>query len=233
MTLSLKLRDTSQFSIENGVKIVVYGKAGVGKTVLCATCPTPVIFSAESGLMSLRGLRLPYYPITNLGDVRDVYNWARSSNEARQFQTICIDSISEVAETVLVGIEGGVDGKKKNNDGRAVYGDYNRELLKLLKDFRDLPGKHVYMSAKQDRIKVPDGVSLNGPMLPGAKMNTNLPYLPDLLFQLDIDQAQGFRFLRTQPDYANDAKDRSGVLQAMEPPDLGAVIAKITATVGR
>lgn len=228
MTLTLRLRDTSQFSIENGVKIVVYGEAGMGKTRLCATCPAPVIFSAESGLMSLRQYQLPYYEIKTLADVRDVYQWARGSSEARQFATICLDSVSDIAETVLAGFKGG-----KNKDARAAYGEYNDELLKILKEFRDLPGKHVYMSAKQDRFKGADGIALNGPMLPGAKMNTQLPYMPDLLFQLAHDPVSGHRFLRCHPDHANAAKDRSGALQPMESPDLGAIIGKILATVGR
>lgn len=234
MTLSLKLRDTSQFSIENGVKIVVYGEAGMGKTRLCATCPTPVIFSAESGLMSLREYQLPYYEIKTIGDVRDAYNWARSSHEARQFQTVCLDSISDIAETTLSGIKNTpAAGGKKNNDGRAVYGDYNDEFYKILKDFRDLPGMHVYMSAKQDKIKTADGLVLNGPMLPGNKMNTQLPYVPDLLFQLTQHSVEKYRYLRCHPDFANAAKDRSGVLNEMESPDLGYVINKISSMVRR
>jgi hypothetical protein len=226
MVANIQLRSTQQFSIDNGVKMVVYGRAGAGKTRLCATCPSPVIFSAESGLMSLREYNLPYYPIASIADVREVYNWARSSVEARQFQTICVDSISDVAETVLGAYnQKGANGKKP--DGREAYGLYNDDLLKILKDFRDLPGKHVYMSAKQEKVKSGEGLVLNGPMLPGAKMNTQLPYVPDLLLQLDIDPVGGWRFLRTQADYANDAKDRSGCLDAAEPPDLGHIIDKI------
>jgi hypothetical protein len=231
MSLQLKLRSTSAFSAEAGVKVVVYGLAGTGKTRLCATCPSPVIFSAESGLMSLRGYSLPYYEIKTLKDVQDAYNWSRSSAEARQFQTVCIDSVSDVAETVLAGHMVQANGKK--NDGRAAYGDYNSDLMKVLKDFRDLPGKHVYMSAKQERVKGPDGIVLNGPMLPGAKMNTNLPYLPDLLLQLDVDPVGGWSFLRTKKDFVNDAKDRSGCLAPAEAPDLGALFAKITAGIAR
>lgn len=232
--LQLKLRNTADFSIENGIKVVVYGNAGFGKTRLCATCPTPVIFSAESGLMSLREYNLPYYEIKTLQDIRDVYAWAKGSNEARQFQTVCMDSVSDVSETVLAHYQNGGDAKgKKNPDMRAAYGDYNTELLKVLKDFRDLPGKHVYMSAKQDRIKTPDGLVLNGPMLPGAKMNTQLPYVPDLLFQLDKDPVGGWSFLRCHPDFANAAKDRSGALLEKEAPDLGAIFAKIMAKVQR
>lgn len=221
MVLQLQLRSTAQFSHQNGVKIVVYGRAGMGKTRLCATCPTPVIFSAESGLMSLREYNLPYYEIKTVKDLQDAYNWARSSHESRQFETICLDSVSEIGE---VSLTAALQGKK---DPRQAYGEYNAEIYKALKDFRDLPNRHVYMSAKQDRFKTADGLTINGPMMPGQKMGQQLPYLPDLIFQLDKDPVQGFLYLRTQPDFANDAKDRSGALAAMEPPDLGYIIRKI------
>ena len=222
MTLSLRLRSTASFSHENGVKMIAYGRAGFGKTRLCATCPTPVIFSAESGLMSLREYNLPYYEIRNLGDLRDAYQWARGSSEAQQFETICLDSVSDIAETMLANLK---QGKK---DPRQAYGEFNDDMLKTLKDFRDLPRKHVYMAAKQDRYKTPEGLVLNGPLMPGQRMGQALPYLPDIIVQLDKHPVDGYFFLRTQPDYANDAKDRSGCLDAMEPPDLGHVIRKIT-----
>ncbi len=220
--LNLQLKSTTSFSVENGVKIVVYGRAGMGKTVLCGTCPSPVIFSAESGLMSLQGMNLPYYELKTVDDLRSVYQWAKSSHEAKQFETICIDSISDVGETMLASYK---LGKK---DPRQAYGEFNDEMLKVLKDFRDLPRKHVYMSAKQERFKTPEGLIINGPMMPGQKIAQALPYLPDLIFQLDRDSVGGWRFLRTAPDFANDAKDRSGKLDPMEPPNLGHVIRKIT-----
>jgi hypothetical protein len=222
MVAQIRLRSTSDFSVENGIKIVTYGRAGVGKTVLCSTLPSPVIFSAESGLLSLQGFQLPYYEIKTIGDLKDAYQWARSSAEARQFASLCLDSVSDIAETILDSAKG-----KSKKDPRQAYGEYNDELLRTLKEFRDLQGKHVYMSAKQDRYKTADGLVLNGPMLPGQRMGQALPYIPDLLFQLERDPVQGYRYLRTQPDFANDAKDRSGVLDAMEQPHLGNIIAKI------
>lgn len=227
MVGNIQLRDTSQFSIQNGIKIVTYGRAGVGKTVLCSTCPNPVIFSAESGLLSLQGFRLPYYEIRNIGDLKDAYQWARNSVEARQFASICLDSVSDIAETILESH------KKGKKDPRQAYGEYNDDLLRTLKEFRDLQGKHVYMSAKQERFKTPEGLVLNGPALPGQRMGQALPYIPDLLFQMDRDPVQGYRYLRTQPDFANDAKDRSGCLEVIEEPHIGKIIAKIEARFAR
>ena len=45
---------SSQLAVDAGVKILCYGEAGVGKTVLLATLPRPVLISAESGTLSLQ-----------------------------------------------------------------------------------------------------------------------------------------------------------------------------------
>lgn len=220
------LRSTQNFGAGNGVKMIVYGRAGRGKTRLCATCPNPVILSAEAGLLSLAGVNLPYIEIKNFSELRDAYVWATSSTEARQFETICLDSISDIAETCLSFHQ------EKNKDGRKAYGEMIKQMNDEIRKWRDLKGKHVYMSAKEGRIKDDvSGLILNGPMMPGDKLAQNVPYFPDEVFQIGIENqgmAGQYTYLRCQPDFQNDAKDRSGKLNAIEEPHLGKIIQKIT-----
>lgn len=221
-----RIQSTEGYGAQKGVKILVYGLAGMGKTTLCATAPSPIILSAESGLLALARYNLPYLEVKTLQDLRDYFNWANSSNECRKnFQTICIDSISEIAEVVLGAT------KVKVKDGRMAYGEMIDQMNAIIKNYRDLAGYHVYMSAKQERIKDDiTGVVVNQPAMPGAKLGQNVPYLPDEVFKLDIEGfgAQSYRLLRTQPDLMNVAKDRSGVLNPIEEPHLGKIIDKIT-----
>lgn len=225
----MKLMSTYGIGAANGVKMLVYGKAGRGKTTLCATCPSPVIFSAESGLLALSAYQLPYVEIRTIKDLTDAFDWARDSREARQFQTLCLDSLSEIAEVVLSNAKGQV------KDPRQAYGELIEKMTMTIRAFRDLPGYHVYMSAKQEMVKDDlSGVALNMPSMPGSKLGQQLPYFFDEVFQLDIGKdpttQQSYRYLRTQPDFSNDAKDRSGRLDPIEYPDLGNIIKKITAT---
>lgn len=223
--MNIQLRSTQGIGAVNGVKILVYGKAGRGKTTLCATCPNPVIFSAESGLLALSRFNLPYYEIRTLADLRDAFTWARSSTEARQFETVCLDSLSEIAEVVLASAK---TGKK---DPRQAYGELIEGMSKIVREFRDLQGFHVYMSAKQEYVKNEiTGLTVNSPSMPGSKLGQSLPYWFDEVFQLDIEGTgpNSYRYLRTQPDFMNDAKDRSGLLNPVEEPNLGKIIAKIT-----
>jgi len=60
MAISLKrTRDLAK----NGVKILVYGQAGSGKTSLIRTLPNPLVLSAEAGLLSIQDADLPYIEI--------------------------------------------------------------------------------------------------------------------------------------------------------------------------
>jgi len=225
------IKSTQTVGLENGVKILVYGRAGTGKTTLCATAPTPIVISTEGGLLALHHWSLPYIEVATLDKLYDVYRWLTDTPEARQYQTICLDSISEIAEVVLANAKAGT------KDPRQAYGEMLDRTLALVKAFRDLAGYHVYVSAKQEQTKGDIGIVMNGPMMPGQKLGPALPYLFDEVFQIYVEtappaqpgQPPGQRqfLLRTQADLFNDAKDRSGRLDPVEPAHLGSIIKKI------
>lgn len=221
----IKMTTTDQASAVHGVKVLVYGQSGVGKTVLCATAPNPVIISAEAGLLSLRRVSIPVIEVSNVDQLAEAHLWCLKSAEARQYDTICIDSISEIGEVVLA------NAKRQVKDPRQAYGELLEKMLITIKAFRDLQGKHVYMSAKMEPMKDElTGIVRYGPSMPGQKLGPQLPYLFDEVFRLGINktpQGEEYRFLQTQPDLQYEAKDRSGSLDRMEPPDLTHIINKI------
>lgn len=224
--MALNFTTTDQASANQGVKVLVYAESGIGKTTLCATAPAPLIISAESGLLSLRKFSIPVITIKSLQDLNDAYNWVAAGKQgADQFQTICVDSITEIGEVVLAAA------KKTVKDPRQAYGELIEKMVEAIKNFRDLPGKNVYMAAKMERAKDElSGMMLYGPSMPGAKLGPALPYYFDEVFNLRVmqtPQGQKYRALVTQPDLQYVAKDRSGALDAIEPPDLNAVFNKI------
>lgn len=223
--MALKFTTTDQAAQMNGVKVLVYGGAGMGKTVLCSTAPNPIILSAEGGELSLRNLRIPMIEITTVQDLTEAHQWLSSSAEAKQFQTVCIDSLSEVAEVVLN------NAKRQVKDPRQAYGELIEKMESVIRAYRDLPGMNVYMSAKMETTKDElTGVVKYGPAMPGSKLGSKLPYFFDEVFRLGINktpQGESYRFLQTQPDLQYEAKDRSGVLAPVEPPHLTQLFNKI------
>lgn len=212
----ISLTWTNQASLTHGVKCMVYGPSGVGKTRLLASAPKPVIISAEKGLLSLRQFQLPAIEIQSYVDLEAALQYLYANPLGREAQTICLDSVSEIAEVCLA------DAKAKKKDGRAAHGDMQDDLAKTFRRFRDIPGKHVCFTAKEEFTKDADGRMLRMPMFPGNKLAQNAPYFFDEVFQLcafrDAANRQT-RWLRTAMDNQNVAKDRSGVLSEWENAD--------------
>ncbi len=223
--MALNFTTTDKAAQLNGVKVLVYGQAGAGKTVLASTAPAPFLISAEGGELSLRNVQMPMAKVTTVDDLRDIYAWCEQSQEAKQFQTICIDSLSEIAEVVLN------NAKRQVKDPRQAYGELIEKMETTIRMFRDLPGRNVYMSAKMEPTKDElTGVVKYGPAMPGKQLAVKLPYFFDQVCRLGINKApsgESYRFLQTQPDMQYEAKDRSGALASVERPDLGYIFRKI------
>ena len=223
--MAISLKSTGSLSA-NGVKLLVYGQAGAGKTTLVKTLPNVIVLSAEGGLLSMQDADLPYIEIASMDDLREAYTWLTESAEAAPFQSAALDSISEIAE-VCLNAE-----KKANKDPRAAYGAMQEQMADIIRAFRDLPGKHVYMSAKLEKTQDEMGRVLYSPSMPGNKTGQALPYFFDEVLALRVERdAEGNtqRGLMCDSDGLWLAKDRSGKLDAWEAPDLGAIISKIGA----
>ena len=222
----MAIRFTTTAESSNFVKCLVYGESGVGKTTLCKTAPKPVIISAESGLLSLKDQNIPVIEISSFADFKEAYDFVTTDPKAARFETICLDSISDIAETVLAE-------EKKNcgADPRQAYGSYADKLLPYIKKFRDIEDKHVYFTAKARSQK--DGMTemlMWGPSMPGQQLGPALPYLFDIVMALRIGETEDgekFRYLQTEPDLQFGAKDRSGKLDSIEEPNLSKTFTKI------
>jgi hypothetical protein len=223
--MAINVKTTGSLSA-NGVKLLVYGQAGAGKTTLVATLPSPIVLSAEGGLLSIQDANLPYIEITSMDALKEAYQWLTESSEAKGFQSVALDSISEIAEVVLN------HEKKVNKDPRAAYGAMQEQMADIIRAFRDLPGRHVYMSAKLEKTQDEMGRVLYSPSMPGNKTGQALPYFFDEVLALRVEKdAEGNtqRALMCDSDGLWLAKDRSGKLAAWEAPDLMGIITKIGA----
>lgn len=208
----------------NGVKILVYGHSGAGKTSLIPTLPNPVVLSAEGGLLSIADHDVPYLEIRDMQTLMDAYSFITQDGQANNFDSIALDSISEIAEVVLSAE------KKKTKDPRQAYGELMTQMQDLIRAFRDIKGKHVYFTAKCEKQQDEQGRLLYSPSMPGAKLGQQLPYFFDEVFALRVEKGEDgkpVRALQCDSDGLWAAKDRSGRLDPWETPDLGEIIRKI------
>lgn len=217
--MAISLKRTGGLSA-NGVKLLVYGQAGAGKTSLIKTLPNPVVLSAEGGLLSIADADLPFIEISTMDDLHEAYSYVAGSD----YNSVALDSISEIAEVCLN------HEKKVNKDPRAAYGSMQEQMADIIRAFRDLPNKHVMMIAKLEKTQDEMGRVLYSPSMPGNKTGQSLPYFFDEVLALRVERdAEGNtqRALMCDSDGLWLAKDRSGKLGAWEAPDLTEIISKI------
>lgn len=225
--------DTDDLSNSSGVKFLVYGRAKVGKTLLAATAPNPIIGAIEPGLLCLTKanqmrvygthVNVPVAPIDSYEALMEFYGDVTSPGFP--YKTVILDSISELGEKVLNQL------LKTAGDPRQAYGEMQSKLTDALKLFRDIKGIHVVFMAKSTPNR--EGcLPYHIPMMPGKGLGPGLPYLMDEVLHLSIGETPEkvkYRYFQTQPDINFEAGDRSGALDFMEAPDLSVIINKILA----
>lgn len=233
--MAIKITSIDESIEHNGVKCLVYGMLGSGKTRLMATAAGPdspiLIINSEAGLLSLQDVpaeikkNIDVVSTSTFAEMGEVYELV---SKEKKYKWLCIDSISEVAEVILA------NEKSTNKDPRAAYGNLADIMMGFLRAFRDLPGYNVYMSAKMTRFT--DEITnrtMYWPLMPGKQLTNGIGYLFDEVFALRVEtdpDGNLTRWLQTNRDVQYEAKDRSGRLSMFEPADLMTIANKINGT---
>lgn len=232
----MEITNTREASELHGLKILVFGPPGSGKTRLAATTGVrdrTLILSAEAGLLSLRDFEIDVVEIDSLSTLQEAFLYIAGPKDEEtgerepehDYEWIVLDSISEIGEVVLHEELG------KTKDPRKAYGEMANRMFALIKRFRDLHF-NVYFTAKIDRQKDGEGNMLFMPDLPGRQLGPGIPYLFDEVFALRAARGEDGdirRYLQTANDGYYDCKDRSGALEETEPPNLARIAKKIRA----
>lgn len=196
------------------IKCCIYGDAGMGKTTFCSTAPNPIIVSAEAGLLSLADKDIPVIEVGSYADLKAAFKFLKSNDD---YDTICLDSLSEISEKLLA------EYKTQEKDKRQAYGRMADDMMELTKGFRNLQ-KHVIMTSKQALHKDEHtGKITYQPYMPGQAFTQQVPYYFDLVLCIRVDK-DGSRYVQTQPDISYQAKDRSGKLNKKEVPDFSKIV---------
>lgn len=219
------LKPASTLAQRYGAKCIAYGPPGAGKTPLMKTAPRPVLCVTEPGMLSMRdATNIPAWEAYTPATISEFFKWAKESPEARNFDTICVDSVSQMAEIILK------EELQRNKDGRKAYGEMSRRVMDILNDLYYLPQKHVYLIAKQGNFEE-GGSMVTKPYFPGQDLNVKVPHMYDEILHIAKvnvpNMTQPVTAIRTASTFNIMARDRSGKLAEIEPADLTALFAKI------
>jgi hypothetical protein len=216
------LRPARDFAINFGVKSVVYGPAGSGKTPIINTAPRPVLLACEPGLLSMRNSNVPTWQAHTAETVDEFFKWFFNSEETKNYDTLAIDSTSHMAEIYLE------KAKRTNKHGLAAYGEMAENTLKHLNTLYYTRYKHTYLIAKLEIINE-NGLTIKRPYYPGKQLPVELPHKYDQILYLDIQNVPGVgqvKAFRCQGSIDVLARDRTGQLAEFEEPHFGKLVTK-------
>lgn len=222
-----EFRPASEFAKKHGVKSIVHGPPGSGKTPIFNTAPRPMLISIEPGLMSMRHSTVPTFKADTPKRIDEIFEWLFGSQERYNFDTFGIDSGSEIANTYLEEQLSGSSKAGNKVHGEAAYGEMARKTMGHMRKLYFLERAHTYIICQQGTT--PQGKLIPG--FPGRALEKDVPHLYDVILALgwfSIPGVQGMqKAFKTFGQNDLLARDRSGMLNEYEPCDLTALFAKV------
>jgi hypothetical protein len=151
------------------------------------------------------------------------------------FQNLFVDSLTAAARLSFTYAEQSPEAitERGRKDLRAVYGAHARSMLGWLNQLQHARGRNVVFVAVLEKNVDDFNVATWQPQIEGGKTGRELPAVVDQIVTMNWiefgDRKPVRAFVCTNPNHwGYPAKDRSGRLEQLEPPNLGALIEKLT-----
>ncbi|AKJ30653.1 ATP-binding protein [Caldimonas brevitalea] len=248
-----------------GVKLVLLGRAGVGKTSQLKTLPevSTLFVDLEAGDLAVKDWRGDTIRPTTWPEFRDYVVFLAGPNRAlpaeapfsqAHFDHVCqrygdpaqldkydcyfVDSLTVLSRWCLAWAKTQPQAFSERTgkpDTRGAYGLLGAEMIGALTQLQHARGKHVVFVAILDERLDDFNRKVFQPQIEGSKTANELPGVVDevvTLAEIKTEDGTSFRAFVTHNlnPYGYPAKDRSGALDLLEPPDLGALITKCATT---
>lgn len=221
----MKIVKSSDPTLKPSVVMLVYGQGGVGKTTFAASAPKPLLIDCENGAkyFGLRGIDVDVARIGKWEDMDGIFDVIKRD----EYETIIIDPIGELMEKLKRYMVAKGDRKLVQSDGSPSMSgwgwlkDTMRSTIKVLRD----SGKHLILVAHVSEID-DEGKLVKRPMIM-TKLSEELINLVDIVGYMTIVQDEGKekRAIFVDPSSEKyEAKDRTGQLGKVIPPDFPAII---------
>ena len=142
------IKMANNFVLQNGVKVLVYGIAGSGKTRLATTARRPLLWAIENGCLSIKDDNIPVVslPIKQEIDrvlaswdgrsapkedpfkcINDFVDWVCNPLQSKDYDTLFVDSLSELSSLVFQYYD------QINRNGQRAYGELADRMLIWIK----------------------------------------------------------------------------------------------------
>jgi phage nucleotide-binding protein len=207
------------------LKILLYGRPGVGKTVFCATAPNPLLIDVEKGAFSINNH--PHLRHAKALEFKSIFQveqlikyLAADAPQLREFQTIVVDSFSELQKRDLdeiVAAEAAKDAQR--NKYLPIGADYNvntEHMRQIASALRDLDRNIIVTCHVKEEKDENTGRMLVRPNLT-PKLAGTLAGIFDVVAYMESTNSgeSTVRTLQVHPTATVTAKTRIGNLPAV------------------
>lgn len=212
------LKPARDFAIKFGCKAIIFGPPGSAKTPIINTCPRPVLLAVEPGLLSMRNSNVPTWMAPNKARIDEFMKWFEHSSEAKNFDTLAIDSTSQMCNIAL--------DESKAKHGLAQYGEMADYVWPYMQRLYFMQQKHMYLIAKEE-------LTVDGkrrPSFPGQQLPRDIPHLYDCILRLakvpipNVGEQLAFQCNGTIDIVS---RNRTGTLNDYEPPNFADLVKKV------
>lgn len=249
---------------KKGVKLVLLGKSGIGKTTQLKTLPedSTLFVDLEAGDLAVKDWRGDCVRPKTWPEFRDLVVFLAGPNPALpsespfseahyrhvcerygdpvqldKYDTYFVDSITVLSRQALIWAKTqpqALSERTGKPDTRGAYGLLGTEMLGALMHLQHARGKHVVFVSILDERVDDFNRKVFVPQIEGAKTAAELPGIVDeviTLAEVKAEDGSSYRafIAQTMNPYGYPAKDRSGQLDVLEPPNLRALIDKCAA----
>jgi len=245
----------------HGVKALILGVAGVGKTSLLRTLnpETTLFLDFEAGDLAVQDVPCDQVTPKTWKECRDlacflagpdinlppdaVYGAEHyeavqqeyGDTDLSKYETYFIDSITVAGRICFKWCEQQPECRTKSGDvdTRSTYGLHGREMIKWITQLQHAREKNVIFVGLLDEVKDDFGRVSYAMQVEGQKTGREMPGIVDEVLTMCIitpEEGDPYRAFISHPDneFGFPAKDRSGLLDRLEAPDLNSLFKKLT-----
>jgi hypothetical protein len=155
--------------------------------------------------------------------------------QLRDYQILFVDSLTAASRISFASAEREPEAvsDRGRKDLRAIYGLHARSMIGWLNQLQHARGRTVVFVAVLEKHVDDLNIATWQPQIEGGKTKNELPAIVDEIISMvwiDFGDRKPVRaFVCTNPNpWGYPAKDRSGRLEQLEPPNLGALLEKLT-----